>query len=142
MIPRIDGKAVIAAICLLFGIVAYGYAQGTAAHPARPDISPSANVNDQPDQKTTILSEAETRRWFGFGRPLSKKDEQKIQVWTPTDADIRQLETDLPTFATFVLSHPPTDYPHLKVDIASYYRQYMGIVDGGQKLILINSTLR
>lgn len=60
------------------------------------------------------------------------------QFWTPTEKDIAPLEI------SFRMLAAKTPVPHASSgsapdNIANYYRQYIGIIQGGKKMIYINA---
>lgn len=76
---------------------------------------------------------------FGTGLVPASTD---LEYWTPTEADIRALEDDLPSFLQsnsdqfFVTQSPPWER------LSEYQRQYIGLMINGEQVIYANYFCR
>ena len=92
------------------------------ACPAAAHAGPPARHSSLPASRAVILPASAGRYMLGVASP---------RYWTPSRADVRRLEADLPRLRS------PGGTP-ITPDITHYYRQYLGIVAGRRRLIYVN----
>lgn len=72
-------------------------------------------------------------------RPCSRQGPSDVEgTWSPSEAEIAQLEKDLPKLARLKSSLCCLVGARIN-DPSSYFRQYLGLIIGGQRLIYINA---
>lgn len=110
----------------------------TAPEPPRPD----AATTGEPQEETSIVKlsgagyegvvvpAAEGTRFF---HALTG---ESVEAWTPAQSDVEALEAALPAF---LQSTPHHGRPDLATRVATYRRQYVGVVQGGRRLIYVNA---
>lgn len=123
MICKLPISAASAAFLLLAVTPGLSRAQN-GAHPTKKPV-----IGTPASSHTVILSGAKAANLFPKG----------TQFWTPTPADIAQLETDLS------LLSKKTTVPYVEAGkkawniVTDYNRQYIGILQGGKKRIYVNA---
>jgi len=121
----------LAALCQIFLLV-------VVIHPAAP-ASPGQAGSDAIRKQGTLI------RGTGFSGVIFPSDRKAFQFefthdvgyWTPTESDVVIAESKLLPFLKNAASKDRRISIILK-SIASYKRQYVGIILGGQKQIFIN----
>jgi hypothetical protein len=99
--------------------------------PISPESASSWTPVDGAGYRGVIVSAADVE---DFMRAMT--GEEGAQGWEPTADDIAQLEAKLPSF----LSSAPNAAPDLGTRIASYFRQYAGLIDSdGRQTIFVNA---
>jgi len=110
----------------------------TTPEPPRPDVATAG----EPKVETSIVKlsgvgyegvvvpAAEGTRFF---HALTG---ESVEAWTPAQSDVEALEAALPGF---LQSTPHHGRPDLATRVATYRRQYVGVVQGGRRLIYVNA---
>ncbi len=130
-------------VCLL--LVSALLLSATSLNAQSETAAPAAAHNAASDTvMTTVLPPEEAVALFKFyfnADSLFGKQDRHHRVketgWTPMAADVAGAEAALAAYPKFATS--PKDYSRPQVfTLSDYLRQYVGVMRGGKKLILIN----
>jgi hypothetical protein len=93
-------------------------------------------VSSQQSSRYVVLPPTAAR---AVTRQHSRKVPQKIEGgWRPTNAVIEKLETNLPRVSTMQVDGWP---PSIRIfNPTSYYRQYIGVIVAGRRLVYVNAS--
>lgn len=128
-----SGKLILAGLLLLACIV-YWFGLKHLRSKSHPASAPNAALHRLPGMDYALLPASETTAYsirFAAGNKV------EVQSWEPTVGDIQGLENDLPQIASLSENGPGASR-HID-DPRRYLRQYLAVVQDGQKKIFINA---
>jgi hypothetical protein len=92
----------------------------------------------QQKQRFVLLPESEARRFTNPSMNLCSRETPRAEgTWQPSEADLKSLEAHFSDLSKLVSKGSPSTVQILHPE--QYYRQYIGVVVRGKKLIYINS---
>ena len=126
-----------ASLLLLFGhsAVSKPPAPKLSAPKPKPSRSPSPTSIQVSPQSVILTGAALSKQEFQMCSRGSSQDMDGF--WTPTLAQARQLEEDMPQKLSVPDSPPPPNQEWLKKD--DYFRQYIGFTRKGKRFIYVNA---